>query len=165
MTNNTIAILSDTHEHVRMITKALTVIKERSPALVIHCGDIISPPVLERFAGLPLKVVFGNNDGERSGLKKKCQELGVDEIQDSLEFTHAGKRFYVNHGTNPATIDAAIAKQTYDYVLHGHTHLMRNELIGKTRVINPGALFAADPFSVAFLNPLEDTVEFCELAE
>jgi hypothetical protein len=25
--------------------------------MVIHCGDIISPPVLERFAGLPLRLV------------------------------------------------------------------------------------------------------------
>ncbi len=161
----TIAILSDTHENVRLITKALAIIKDRAPSLVIHCGDIISPPVLERFAGLPLKLVFGNNDGERSGLKKKCHELGFDEIQDTLEFSFAGKSFFVNHGTNPATIDAAIARQGYDYVLHGHTHLMRNEVIGKTRVINPGALFAAHPFSLAFLDPVEDTVEFCELPE
>lgn len=162
---DTIAILSDTHEHIRMITKAVAVIKDRSPSLVIHCGDIISPPVLERFAGLPLKMVFGNNDGERSGLKKKCHELAFDEIQDTLEFSYTDKAFFVNHGTNPSTIDAAIARQEYDYVLHGHTHLMRNEVIGRTRVINPGALFAAHPFSIAFLNPLQDAVEFVELPE
>ena len=63
-----IGIVSDTHEDVPMIVRAVALFKERAPELVIHCGDIISPPVLERFAGLALRVVYGNNDGERSGL-------------------------------------------------------------------------------------------------
>jgi hypothetical protein len=79
-----VGILSDTHEDIRMIRKAVRLLLERAPALVIHCGDIISPPVLEQFKGLPMRLVFGNNDGERSGLKKKCQELGFDEIHDTL---------------------------------------------------------------------------------
>ncbi len=67
--NTLIGIVSDTHEDVRMITKSVALFKARAPAMVIHCGDIISPPVLELFRGLPLRLVFGNNDGVRSGLK------------------------------------------------------------------------------------------------
>jgi predicted phosphodiesterase len=96
--------VSDTHEDVRMIVRAAAIFKERAPALVVHCGDIISPPVLERFAGLPMRFVYGNNDGERSGLQKKCAELGFPEIADSLTFEFAGKRFFVNHGTSYAAV-------------------------------------------------------------
>ena len=163
--NELIGIVSDTHEDVRMIVKAVAIFKSRAPSLVIHCGDIISPPVLERFAGLALKLAFGNNDGERSGLKKKCGELGFSEIADTLTFEVAGKSFFVNHGTSARVIDEAIATQQYDYVLHGHTHIPRNEVIGRTRVINPGALFSADTYTIAFLTPTTGEVEFVEIPE
>ncbi len=160
-----IGIVSDTHENVRPIIKAVALFKERNPSMVIHCGDIISPPVLERFAGLPLRLVYGNNDGERSGLKKKCAELGFAEIADSLTFESGGKKFFVNHGTNSRVIEDAVESQQYDYVLHGHTHEMRNEVLGRTRVINPGALFAADGYTIAFLTVETGEVEFVEIAE
>ncbi len=163
MSHTVIGIVSDTHEHVKMIVKAVSLFKERAPLFVVHCGDIISPPVLERFADFKLKVVFGNNDGERSGLKKKCQELGFDEIVDSAEFEVAGKRFFVNHGTNPATIEKAVASGQYDYVMHGHTHIPRHEQCGRTKVINPGALFMAPKYTVAFLTVETGEVEFVEL--
>jgi putative phosphoesterase len=160
-----IGIVSDTHEHVKTIIKAVALFKERNPAIVIHCGDIISPPVLERFAGLPLRLVYGNNDGERSGLKKKCAELGFTEIVDTLTFECADKKFFVNHGTNPRVIAEAAASQQYDYVLHGHTHEMRNEMVGRTRIINPGALFSADSYTVAFLTVETGAVEFVEIPD
>jgi putative phosphoesterase len=160
-----IGIISDTHEDVRMIRKAVRVFKERAPAFVVHCGDIISPPVLEHFAGVPLRLVYGNNDGERSGLKKKCLELGFLEIDETLVFSHADRSFFVNHGTRPSIIEEAVALQRYDYVLHGHTHEQRNEVRGKTRIINPGALFSADIYSIAFLEPVTGAVEFVEIPE
>jgi putative phosphoesterase len=160
-----IGIISDTHEDVRMIRKAIRILKERAPALVVHCGDIISPPVLEHFAGIPVRFVYGNNDGERSGLKKKCSEMGFYGIEDTLSFTHAGRSFFVNHGTRLQTIEEAANSQQYDYVLHGHTHERRNEVRGKTRIINPGALFSADTYSIAFLEPETGSVEFVEIPE
>lgn len=163
--SNTIAILSDTHENTRMIRKAVAIIREQNPALVIHCGDIISPPVLENFRGLPMRFVYGNNDGERAGLKKKCEELGFEPIEDTLTFSFANKSFFVNHGTRSSTIADAAAQQAYDYVLHGHTHELRNELVGKTRIINPGALFSADVYSIAFLEPNSGEVRFVEIPE
>jgi len=160
-----VGIVSDTHEDVRMIVRAVEIFKKRAPSVVIHCGDIISPPVLERFRGLPLRLVFGNNDGERSGLKKKCEELGFIGIDDTACFEFAGKSFLVNHGTRSRVIDEAITTQQYDYVLHGHTHIRRDELCGKTKVINPGALFSADDYSIAFLTPETGEVEFVEIAD
>jgi putative phosphoesterase len=148
-----------------MIVRAVNIFKQRSPALVIHCGDIISPPVLERFAGLPMKLVYGNNDGERAGLRKKCDELGFDEIQDTLTFEFAGKRFFVNHGTRSSVIEQAALEQSHDYILHGHTHQKRNEQQGKTRIINPGALFSADEYTIAFLNVESGEVEYVEIPE
>jgi putative phosphoesterase len=160
-----IGILSDTHEDVRMMRKAIAIFKQRAPQHIIHCGDIISPPVLELFQGLAMKFVYGNNDGERSGLRKKCAELGFGPIDDTLTFSLASKQFFVNHGTSSRTINEAVASQQYDYVLHGHTHEQRNERIGVTQIINPGALFSADSYSIAFLEVESGQVEFVEISE
>lgn len=162
---NLLGIISDTHEDTRMIRKAARILRDHSPALVIHCGDIISPPVLELFTGLPMRFVYGNNDGERSGLLKKCAELGFIGIEDTAIFELAGKSFFANHGTRSSVIDEAASSQRYDYVLHGHTHMQRNELQGCTRIINPGALFSADAYSIAFLTPETGVVEFVEIPE
>jgi predicted phosphodiesterase len=112
-----------------------------------------------------MKLVYGNNDGERAGLKKKCAELGFDEIEDTLTFEFAGKSFFVNHGTRSSVIEQAASEQLYDYVLHGHTHEKRNEQRGRTRIINPGALFSADEYTIAFLNPESGEVEYVEIPE
>ena len=155
-----IGIISDTHENEEVIKKAAAVFREKNVEFTVHCGDIISPPVLENFHGLRMKLVFGNNDGEKNGLIAKCSELGFDEIKDELEFEYKRKKFYVYHGTKKEKLDAAIKSNKYDYVLTGHTHIKRDERTGKTRVINPGALFRVYPHTIALLDAEKDKLEF-----
>jgi putative phosphoesterase len=158
-----IGIISDTHENTSAIDTAVAILQKEAPQLVVHCGDIISPPVLEHFRGLPMRFVYGNNDGERSGLRAKCAELGFGDIDDFLFLNVSGKRIFAYHGTRPAKLEEAIASQQFDFVLTGHTHACRNEVIGKTRVINPGALFAAPKYTFALLDPGNSEVRFVEL--
>ena len=53
------------------------------------------------------------------------------------------------------------------YVLHGHTHARRDQRIGPTRVINPGALGGThrETRSVAILDVAADALRFIELAD
>lgn len=158
-----IGIISDTHENVRAIKAAVEILQQRSLELVIHCGDIISPPVLDYFRGLPMRFIFGNNDGERAGLKKKALELGFGEVNDTLLCTISGKSIFAYHGTVVKVLNGYIDSGEYDYVLTGHTHEMRDERVGVTRVINPGALFSAPRYSIAILDPSTDTLEFIDI--
>ena len=158
-----ICILSDTHENVKVLKPALDLIRERNPELVIHCGDIISPPLLEHFAGLPMRFVFGNNDGEREGLRRKCKELGFGEIDDVIEIDFKGSKILVYHGTNPHVLQSHIDAGQHDYIFTGHTHTPRDEQIGATRVINPGALFMAARYTFAALNIENGDLEFVEV--
>ena len=155
-----IGIISDTHENEKSTQKAVAVFKERNVDFVVHCGDIISPPMLEHFKGLKMKFVYGNNDGEKEGLNEKAKELGFEEITDEREFEHNRKKFYVYHGTDTKKLDAAIKSNKYDYALTGHTHIKMDEKLGKTRVINPGALFRTLPYTIALLDVEKDKLEF-----
>ena len=158
-----LGIISDTHENEEAIKKAIAVFKEKNVEFAVHCGDIISPPMLEHFKGLKMKFVFGNNDGEKIGLNSKAKELGFEEVTEEKEFEFKGKKFYVYHGTEQKKLEEAIKSNKYDYVLTGHTHIKRDEKIGKTRVINPGALFRIYPYTVAVLDVGKDKLEFVEI--
>ena len=155
-----IGIISDTHENEAVIKKAVRIFKEKNVEFVVHCGDIISPPMLEYFKELRMKIVFGNNDGERNGLNAKAREFGFGDITDEKEFEYKSKKFYVYHGTNMAMLDNSIKSNKYDYILTGHSHLKRNDKIRNTRVINPGALFRVYPYTIALLDVEKDNLEF-----
>lgn len=160
-----LGIISDTHENEEAIKKAVKIFKEKKVEFVVHCGDIISPPMLEHFKELMMKFVFGNNDGEKAGLNKKAGEYGWEEITDEREFGHRGRKFYVYHGTNKEKLDNAIKSNKYDYILTGHTHIKRDEKIGKTRVINPGALFRIYPYTIALLDVKKGKLEFIKIPQ
>ena len=53
-----IAIVSDTHENIPLIRKAIDVIKSKNVDLIIHCGDVVSPSTLKEFEGFPFKFVL-----------------------------------------------------------------------------------------------------------
>jgi len=158
-----IGIISDTHENEEAIKKAVKIFREKNPDFVVHCGDIISPPMLEHFQGLKMKFVFGNNDGERIGLNSRAKEFGWEGVTDEKEFEYKGKKFYAYHGTSKEKLDAAIKSNKYGYVLTGHTHIKRDEKIGITRVINPGALFRIYPYTIALLDVEKDKLEFVRI--
>jgi hypothetical protein len=57
-----------------------------------------------------------------------------------LDLNLAGKRVFMIHGDQRSELEKRTASGDYDFVLHGHTHRFRDERVGSTRVINPGAL-------------------------
>ncbi len=158
-----IALISDTHENENAILEAVAIIKKRRPDLAIHLGDIISPAMLDYFKGLNMKIIFGNNDGERAGLVKTALALGFEEPKEEMEFIHQGKKCCAYHGTDKNLLDWHIFHGGFDYVLTGHTHQRRDEKIKNTRVINPGALFRCHPYTIAFLDIGKNHLEFVEV--
>jgi len=70
-----IGLISDTHDNLPMIEKAVKKLNEENVALVLHAGDYISPFVIPKFKTLnaPLIGVFGNNDGDHEFLRKTVQ--------------------------------------------------------------------------------------------
>jgi uncharacterized protein len=159
-----IALISDTHENEEAMKKAVALIKKRKVAFTIHLGDIVSPPVLMHFKGLKMKILYGNNDGEELGLRTMSKKLKFEGPFEELEFSYLGKKFYAYHGTDSNRLNHRIFYGGYDYVLTGHTHKKRDEKVGGTRVINPGALFRCTPYTIAFLDVEKDSAEFVEIS-
>jgi putative phosphoesterase len=159
-----IGIISDTHENIFAVREAVEVFKQRKVDLVIHCGDIISPLILQEFEGLNMKLIFGNNEGEKQGLSQLAAKLGFEEITEVKEFEYKGKKVFVCHGKNKALLQQKIQSQQYDYILTGLTHAVRDEEVGKTRIINPGTLYLGDELNtIALLDTEKDIVEIVSI--
>jgi uncharacterized protein len=159
-----IVVLSDSHDNESIVQKAVRQIVALSPSLVIHCGDFQSPHILDLFKDLPFQAVFGNCDGPRSLFQHRAQELKLPPLTEELEITIGSTRIYVNHGTQQSVINEMIEAQIYDYIFHGHTHIQRDERHGRTRVINPGALYRAQIYSFATLDISADRLTYVRVS-
>ncbi|AEF96164.1 MJ0936 family phosphodiesterase [Methanotorris igneus] len=136
-----IGIMSDTHDYLPNIRKAIEIFNDEGVDLVIHCGDFVSLFVIKEFKNLKAKVIatYGNNDGERCKLKEWLKDVNEENIiDDYVSFEVDGLKFFVMHGTNKEVLDAIIASKKYDVVIYGHTHeRVFNEKDG-VLIINPG---------------------------
>lgn len=154
-----IGILSDSHDRYEMMAEAVRVLLERGAEFLIHCGDVGSANMLDHLAGVKSAFVFGNNDWDRAELERYAESIGIPYHGLALDLELDGKKIAVMHGDHTPRMESVLKAQTHDYLLHGHTHVKRDERVGKTRIINPGALHRAAVKTVALLDTAEDRVE------
>ncbi|MEM2968250.1 MAG: metallophosphoesterase [Candidatus Bathyarchaeia archaeon] len=136
-----VGVISDTHDNLPMIEKAVKRLNEEKVGLTLHAGDYVSPFVIPKFKALnaPLIGVFGNNDGDRELLKKRCSETGNCEIRGRFaEVTVEGFRIALLHGDETELLNALINCGGFDAVVYGHFHAEVSRVNGRTLVVNPG---------------------------
>jgi len=139
-----LGLLSDTHDNLHLLQKALAIFRRENPDVLIHCGDITQPETLAVLNDFPLHCAFGNMDVERDALRRTIQSLHPEnEAAPLLKLSLDGHAIAVLHGDKRRLLDEMIHGGQFAYVLHGHTHQRRDEMVGVTRVINPGALSRA----------------------
>ena len=130
-----IGIISDTHDNMPMLRKAVTFLNERKVAHVIHAGDFTSPFTFRALKDLACDFtgIYGNNDGERVLLQKLSKQRIFTQpyILDL-----AGRKIVIMH--EHQVVDALADSGHYDLVIYGHTHKQDIRREGKTLVINPG---------------------------
>ena len=133
-----IGLISDTHDNIQNILKAVREFNGNHVDVVIHAGDFVSPIAVESLAGVKLVGVLGNNDTDIPGLTSTFNRIHGELKGEIFESVYDGMKFAVYHGTNLAKKDQLIKSGKYDVFIYGHTHRKDNRYIGTTRVINPG---------------------------
>jgi putative phosphoesterase len=159
-----IGVLSDSHDNLHATRKAVAVFNDAGCRLVVHAGDFVAPFTAIELRGLacPVRAVFGNCDGERSGLSKAFEGLG--EIRDApLSFLCEGLRFLVVH--LDGDVDRFLDSEAPDVVVYGHTHVPLVERRGPTLLINPGETggWLRGRSTVALFDPRAKTAEIVSL--
>jgi len=135
-----VSVISDTHDNMPYIKKAVKRLNAISPDLVIHCGDFSAPFAVTPYVSLrsPMTAVYGNNDAERDLIRQKLEQAGKKVQGSFARLTFDGRKMAVTHGDNLDLVDSVIESGGFDIVLYGHTHQMHIEEKGEVMIINPG---------------------------
>lgn len=163
-----IGAISDTHDNLPQIEKAVKYLNEQKVELVLHAGDYVAGFVVPKFKMLNCKLigVFGNNDGDHELLKKRFSETTNCTIHDQFaSITLEGYRIALLHGTQIELLNAIIDSGYYDAVIHGHSHNKSVEKKGKTLAVNPGELcgYLTGKSTIALLYTEEHEARIIEL--
>ena len=126
-------VMSDSHDTLPMIRRALEVFKSAGAECVVHAGDFIAPFAVReilKFPG-PVHGCFGNNDGEKAGIRK----LWPAVAEPPVRLTFGGRRLLLAH----APVDAPGGPDAPEVVISGHTHqLLVERKPGGPLLLNPG---------------------------
>ncbi len=160
-----LAVVSDTHGHLDFARRAVRLLEPFQPICLIHCGDIGSTAIPGVFAGFTAHYVLGNVDHyEEPELADAIKQAGQSFAGRFGELTLQGKKIAWLHGDDERRLAQTVASGAYDLVCSGHTHQQAQRLAGKTLVLNPGALYRANPRTCALVDlaDLSVTVLKCE---
>jgi putative phosphoesterase len=139
-----VGIVSDTHDNLDVVERAVELFESAGVDAVVHCGDIVAPFSAAPFDGAwDFYAVRGNNDGEWA-LADVVDDFGT-YLGEMGELELGGASVAVYHGTSGPIVDALVDCGRYDYVCHGHTHEFVHEDRDGTVRINPGGI----PFDAA----------------
>lgn len=156
-----LGILSDTHDYIEKVKKAIEIFNQYDLIGVIHCGDFVAPFTLKEFVNLKVKLyaVFGNCDGEREGLLKIAKENNFVISEAPLELFFNNRKFLIFHKLKKEEIKDA------DYVIYGHTHKPEIRKEKNISFINPGEAcgLLTEKATIAILNIKQNNVDILEI--
>jgi len=151
-----IGVISDSHDRLPTLRRALGLFRRLKVGAVLHAGDYVAPfaakVLVEEVGQIPLHCVYGNNDGERAGLKQVLPGIVAGPLTVKL----GGRAIVMDHFIDwlkPQHIAPA------DVVITGHTHEVVNEVTDGKLMLNPGECcgWTTDKPTVAVLDL--DTLE------
>ena len=118
---------------------------------MIHCGDVGSAAVPGVFREWPTKYVAGNVDDDYAVLEEAILAAGGEFCGLFGEFEHDHVRIAFLHSHEPGRLAREIESGRWDAVCYGHTHQADVQYVGKTLVLNPGAVHRAIPPQIAVM--------------
>ncbi|MBE0426501.1 MAG: metallophosphoesterase [Nitrospirae bacterium] len=151
-----IGIMSDTHDNLPLVRKAIELFNAKGVGHVIHAGDYTSPFTLKLFKDLNCEYtgIFGNNDGDKLLLSERAE--GNIYCQPYI-FTLNNKKIIVMHEHH--IIDALADSGHFDMIIYGHTHMLDIRKVKNTLIVNPGEvgtwLYGKSTVALADLEKME----------
>ena len=164
-----IGVLSDTHNNIGNLLKALRLFKEEGITKLVHCGDMVNITTAQQIAGFDLIYVNGNMDDSAEAVNDTLWMLNANNETPGAAYTGKldGVAIAVTHGHLPGKLEQLLRSRRYTFLFTGHTHKQRDEKIGKTRLINPGALGGAryGARTICIVDLKSQDVRFIEVSE
>ncbi len=132
-----IGILSDSHDRLPTLRRAIALLVAQRVEVILHAGDFIAPFAAELLLPphvpdtIAVHCCYGNNDGERAGLKKVLPQL----VDGPMRLQLGGRTLVMHHFIDWLTADDL---RNADVVITGHTHAIVNQTRNGRLLLNPG---------------------------
>ena len=146
-----IGVISDTHGHLANTQAAVRMLQSLEVEAVLHAGDIGSPEIPPLLSQWPTHFVFGNCDHDPHELRSAIERSGLTCHGRFGDVELAGRRIALLHSDDARLFRQVTLSGEYDLVCYGHTHRAEQHRSGSTLVLNPGALYRAQPHSLALV--------------
>lgn len=147
-----LGIVSDTHGQVSHTQPAIRLLDSLDVREIIHCGDIGSVEIIPLFAAWPTHFVFGNVDYNRGELRLAIEAAGQQWHEPLGTIEREGRRIAFLHSDDARLFRQTVESGEWDVVCYGHTHVAAQTKHGPTLVVNPGAIYRANPHSFAVID-------------
>ncbi len=173
-----ILILSDIHDNIVRLRHVLGFAPEIGIEAIIVCGDWgRALTTIDEFHtvkneggvyGMKIYGVLGNADINPE-MPKALSNAGIEFDKDFLELNVGNRKIGLAHyPTSSVTLGGKALKQaaqsqTYDILFHGHTHKKTETILGRTLIVNPGALSRTLSPSFAVYDTAKNSVEFVNI--
>ena len=129
-----LAVISDIHDNIWNLQKALAMPALQATEALLCCGDLCSPFVvhlLGRAYSNPIHIVLGNNDGDVAAIIGNSRNYSNIQIHGEYFRGSLGARTVcMNHYPDKARTIAQ--NGGLDLVCYGHNHtLVSDEMVGR----------------------------------
>ena len=142
-----LGIISDIHDNIVNLKKAIEVLNNEQVKKVYFCGDLVSPFTLKWFKDFqePIKAVFGNNEGDKVGIQRRINKYRLNleyGPKQGLIFEDKIQSFNlaVFHGHSYEITTALVDSSKYNLLFTGHTHEPHIKKLKNKIWINPGSV-------------------------
>jgi len=156
-----IALMSDSHDNLDALKRVVDYCNKEKVDYILHAGDLVAPFVFKVLKNLesPLIIVFGNNDGEKHGLRQVFKDK-IFEPPHSLKIDN--RKILMLH--DPILMDVLRETNSYDLILYGHVHQI--EVTKKSNlIVNPGELcgWLSGKSTIALWDTVKNEAEIVEI--
>jgi putative phosphoesterase len=148
-----IGVVSDTHGHVNNALAAARMLESLEVEAVLHCGDIGSPQVPAVFSRWQAHYVLGNVDHYEDDVYAAAVAGAGGSFHGRFaDLSLGGRRIALLHSDDTRKFRQVTTSGVYDLVCYGHSHIAEQHREGTTLVLNPGALYRANPHQIAIVD-------------
>ena len=108
---------------------------------LFHCGGLGSPALVDLLKPWQVYIVAGEKERNRMAIEAALQKARLQSfLPSSMTTTVEGIRVGICRGDDMNLVNRWAKSGEFDYIFYGFTLRRSDSYLGKTRVINPGAL-------------------------
>jgi putative phosphoesterase len=136
-----VGIVADTYDNRDGLRQLLDRFLVGGARWLFHCGGLGSPQLIDLLKPWQIYIVAGEKERGRAAVEVALQKARLQAtLPTALTTTVESFRIALCRGDDMSLVNRWAKSGEYDYVFYGHSLRRTDTLVGKTRVINPGAL-------------------------